>query len=238
MAYRGKKTYRRGATKKRYTRRKAPTWRSYAGKALTLAGTAGLKMLKKKLGLNTENKNYDQTWSQSFTGVASSLIFPFGGITQGTTNNTRVGNSIRVTHMTLKGRIQSNTSDNNVVRCRILAVLQHKVPVAGTTLTGAQVLESSSTLVSPYNTDLQDCKIIYDETFFLRPQIAGASVQIPWKFKWTPSYDEGHVVWTDSDTTGLVGNMLQGIVRVYIFCDASANYPSTAGYCRTYFVDN
>lgn len=222
--------------RKRSTRPK--TWRSYAGKALSLATTAGIKALKKKLGLNTENKNWDVTVTQTTTAGLLQLLTPFAGIVQGNTNNARSGNGMRVTHLNIKGCVQGLATNANNQLVRLIVTHQKDDVDAGNFVTPAQLLQDSVNIYSPYNTDLQGVKVLYDETIRIAPTITSVITTIPISIKWDPSYDDGQVAWTDADTTGVAGNMTKGLVRLYVMADGLANFPTITLYSRTYFVDN
>jgi len=238
MAYR-RKTYRRGGyRKKRAYRPKSSFWR--AGLKYGTMGLAkvGLKMLKKRLGLNTENKNWDTNISQAFTGTVASALQPTSGLAQGNTNETRSGNGLRITHWNLRGALISQAANLDAQRCRIIITLQPKVTTAGDYLNASELLEVTGDIDSFYNSNLQNCKILFDKVYILRPQVTGAITQVPWRFKWSPSYDDGHVQWTDADTTGSVANQLQGLLRVWIMTDAASNRAQCTAASRIHFVDN
>jgi len=232
------------------SRRKLRSYHKYAkrGKARWWHGAAkagagalvgiGIKQLKKKLGLNTENKNYDVSGTQAITGACAPWLTPTASLAQGNTNITRSGNSLRITHWKLRGTIYNAAANVNYQQVRVICTFMANSPTAGTVVTPAQLLQTTTNIVSPYNTDLEGVRVIYDKIFVIKPQITGQVVVVPFKFKWSPSYDMGHVQWTDADTTGLVANMTKGIIRIFIFDDQGANHPSVDYYSRVHFVDN
>lgn len=201
-------------------------------------GRSGLKVLKKKLGLNTENKNYDLAISGTTSGTLAALFYPTNALAQGSTNNTRSGNSLRITHWKMKGGIYTSTLNGQGQRVRIIATYQPKMSTPGTEVTNTQLLQTNTDVDSFYKTDLQDCQIIYDKTYTLTPQYSNQQVVLPFKFHWRPSYDHGHVIWTDADTTGVTANVVAGLLKVFILTDQAANFAFLTGRSRVYFVDN
>jgi len=236
MAYRRRQN-RGGYRKKRYTR-KGATWRTYAGKALSLAGKQGIKMLKKKLGLNTENKNWDVTATQTSTASMASFLSPTVNLAQGNTNQTRNGNGIRITHYKFRGVVYNDSGNTNYQRVRIVFVRQEVLQPVGDFVTPAQLMQDVTNIDSPYNTDLQGVKVIHDQTYMIKPYSTGTIAQTPVKIKWTPGYDEGHVQWSDADTTGATTNLTKGLIRGFFMTDQATLRPFIIGYGRVHFVDN
>jgi len=223
----------------RYNRKATKRWwHKPARLAATSLVGVGLKALKKKLGLNTENKNWDQIGTQTLTGAVVPFLAPINGLAQGSTNTTRTGNGLRVTHYTVKGSFQNVTANVNSQQIRMIITFQPTMTTAGTVLTAGQLLQTTTNIDSPYNTDLEGVKIIYDKTFVITPQFSGQVITRRYKFKWAPSYDDGHVQWTDSDTTGTSGDVVKGYLRCWIYDDQSANHPTMSWYSRVHFVDN
>lgn len=212
---------------------------SYAGKAgMHLVKEVGVSALKKVLGLNTENKNWDSTAGGTMTGTLATHLNPFIGLAQGNTNTTRNGNGCRVTHMTLKGFISNNVANGNQAQCRIIITLQKNVVATTSGVTPAQLMQDPTNINSPYNTDLEDVKVLCDKLVIVKPQYSGQIATNKFRYKWNPSYNDGHLKWTDSDTTGAVANQLQGILKVFVMSDQASNYPIFTTYCRAHFVDN
>lgn len=231
-------TYRKRTAKKARAPKKAPNWRSYAGKALTLASNSGIKALKKKLGLNTENKNWDASTGGATSATLATHVNPLIGLAQGNTNQTRTGNGCRITHWSLKGYWSNNVLNGFQQQVRVVITLQPKVVSTTSGVTPAQLLQTPTDINSPYNTDLQDVKVLYDKVMVIKPNYSGQIATNRFKFKWAPSYDDGHVTWTDADTTGAVANQTQGIIKVFTMTDQASNFPIFTTYSRVHFVDN
>lgn len=228
------------APRKRSSRktRKPKTWRTYAGKALTHLSKQATKALKKKLGLNTENKNYDTQMNQATTATLTSALLPTAALAQGSTNNTRTGNGMRITHWKFKGYCINDTLNTVAQQIRVIVTFQPSVVTAGDEVSNTELLQTSTDINSFYNTNLQDTRVLYDKVFKLKPTYSGSQDIYRFKIKWAPSYDLGHVTWTDADTTGATANLLKGILKMWIMTDQTANFPTVVGRSRVYFVDN
>lgn len=205
--------------------------------ARSVAGL-GIDYLKKQLGLNTENKDWDSTLSVPTSATMTPVYFPMSNIAQGTTNNTRNGNGIRCTHFKFRGSIATVGPANvSFQRVRVIWTLQKQVTTPGAFVTAAELMQNTLNIDSPYNSDLENVKVISDKTFLIKPNTAQIA-QLPYKFKWNPSYTDGHVRWTDADTLGLGVNETQGLLQMFIITDQLANFPVITGYGRVHFVDN
>lgn len=218
--------------------RKPKTWRRYAGKALTQLSKSATKALKKTLGLNTENKNYDTQMNQATTATLTSALLPTAALAQGTTNNTRTGNGLRITHWNFKGYMINSLTNTVAQQVRVVVTFQPSVVTAGDEVSNSELLQVATDINSFYNTNLQDVRVLYDKVHILKPQYSGSQDVKRFKIKWAPSYDLGHVTWTDADTTGATANLLKGILKMWIMTDQTSDFPSVVGRSRVYFVDN
>lgn len=225
--------YKKSLYRKRYAKKKA----SPMTVSKIVKGSA-LKTLKKALGLNTEQKNWDAVYSASMSTSLATFLNPIAGLNQGITNNTRIGNGLRITHWKLQGRIANNVLNANQTRYRIIIILQKEVVNTVSGLSAAMVLQDPSNIDSPYNSDLTAVKVLYDKTFQLKPYFSGQVATNNFTFKWSPSYDDGHVEWNDADSSGVVAGQLKGILKVFCMADTPTNLPIFYSYSRVHFVDN
>lgn len=229
--------YKRKSSKRRVTK-KAVSWRKHAGTALSLASRAGIKALKMKLGLNTENKNWDISSGGASSGTIATHMNPLIGLAQGNTNTTRTGNGGRITHWSLKGYWANNVLNSAQQQVRVIITLQKEVVSTTSGVSAAQLLQTTTDINSPYNTDLTDVKVLYDKISIVKPNFSGQIAYNRFKYKWSPSYDDGHFSWTDADTTGAVANQLKGVIKCFIMTDQASNFPIFTTYSRVHFVDN
>lgn len=223
----------------KYARRaKSRWWHGVAKQGSAALMNIGIKQLKKKLGLNTENKNYDVTTGGAAAATLATHVNPLIGLAQGNTNTTRSGNGMRITHWSLKGQWENNVLNSAQQQVRVIITLQKSVVNTTSGVTPAQLMQDPTNINSPYNTDLEDVKVIYDRITVIKPQFSGQIAYNRFKFKWNPSYDDGHVTWTDADTTGAVANQVKGIIKCFIMTNAASNFPIFTTYSRIHFVDN
>lgn len=233
MAYRGKSKYRSGYKKKRYTRGKS-TWRTYLGKSMSLAGKAGIKYLRSRLGLNTESKWLDTLQSGLTLSGTAQLLTNATVIPEGDTANTRNGDSVRLTHYKTKFLISANTSQTVTYQVRVIFWHQ-PVALQGTQLTASQILQDSSDILSPYNMDTEGYKVLYDKTFMLLPQNVGKGM-IYGEFHYAPT--DHHLKWITADTGGLFTNLTHGVIRGMVYSTGASNFPVLTSYTRINYVDN
>lgn len=235
MPYRrtyGKKPAYRAAAKKSY-KRKAST--NYGTMALDAIKGYALKKLKQKLGLNTESKYIDSTMSGLGTTATLAVgLDPIDGLAQGNTTLTRNGDSVRLTHLRIKGHVTVNALDTGTRQVRIIVGYQPKCPAA-TQLGASAILTTVTNINSPYASNLVGWQAIYDEIILVNPLGADDSTK-RWHFEWHP--ENCHVRWTVADTTGTFANTEEGAIRVFIMADGASNFPNVTAYCRAYFVDN
>lgn len=228
---------------KRKSKAKRPmTWQRHTGKALSQITRKGVKILRKKLGLNPENKNYDTSAAgYVMSTTVAAYLSPVAGLAQGTTNNTRTGNGLRITHLNVRGWLNSAAGNFNDQQIRLIATYMPALTTPGTTVTPAQLLQVSNDINSPYNSDLEGVRVIFDKRFVLKCSSANSIASLgflPFKFKWSPSYDMGHVQWTDGDVGGLTANIVKGNIYLWVMCSDPGPAPILAAYCRVHFVDN
>lgn len=228
--------YRKRTTRRKTYKSKKSTWRRAAGNALTQVSGAAIKTLKKKLGLNTENKFWDITTTAAPNGTLGTALTPAAGIAQGDTCSTRNGSGLRVTHYSVKGYLTSVPASATDFQVRVIVVYQKNAQQGQ--VTPAQILQSQTNINSPYNSQLEGIKIVKDKIIMFHPQTTTFPVVHRCNIKWTPGYDEGHVTWTDADTTGASASIIGGFFTVLMMTDIAGNTPVWTFYSRTHFVDN
>lgn len=202
-------------------------------------GKTALKGLKKALGLNTENKDFDIPLAGVINPVLTQVSTITSGLTQGINNQQRTGNGMRITHYKYRGTFTNSAAPMNVnqQRVRVIWTLQTALTLPGNLVTAAQLLQVPGNIDSPYNSDLEGVKILQDKTYVIRPYTTQQAT-VPYKFKYSPTYDNGQVQWTDADINGLDGNLTKGAIQMFIMTDSGAALPAFTGYGRLHYVDN
>jgi hypothetical protein len=209
-------------------------------------GNRALNALKKRLGLNTENHRfYDTVGVTAFpantsglTQIASPPIIP-----QGTTNATRVGDSIRVENMWWRIGMSSTTAATTGTRVRLIVAYRKLSQGAGMTgfVTAAQILNQVQAFDGPYSPNLASdgITILEDKTVFIglySTDTAAHTLHLH-----VPGH---HMRWTAADTTGALANLCESEVTLWAFYDDATNGGSVSAsynyewFRETEFVDN
>lgn len=153
MAYR-----KRGAKRPRrsYRKRRGGGWFGMAKKALSVATrVAGL--------VNAEAKDYYVNQGSFFTNYSGNTVSLNGGITAGSNDGQRTGDSIKMKVLTLRGTLTRAGADC-VVRVMIIDDKQNVIN-QGNLL---QYVGSSAVVNSPKQDDLYyDSRILYDQKFVI-----------------------------------------------------------------------
>jgi len=236
MAYTRRSTRRPTYRKKRTYRKKAPA--SFSSTALSALKGYGLKILKSKLGINTEYHWLDtQDISVTTTSTCSPMAYPLT-IPQGDSPNQRQGATVRLTSYVCKIRIQPNTA--GLIPCHVRVIFVKFSPTRGSSPTASFFLDSSTRTTSHYqmgdSANAIGYTILYDKTVTV-PLYTAAEKVPDLTFSYTPL--DHHLKWDSADTTGNASNLAEGFVRGYIFTsDTSANGPVYTADHRIKFVDN
>lgn len=228
MAYRRKPQYRR---KRRYVKKAKSSW---ASKALGAVSGIGLRILKNKLGLNTETKYMDTIQGPTTVSTTALHTTYALAIPQGTTTNQRTGAGVRITSYHVKGKLYPSAGDINSNFVRV--VYYTRKILNGITSATGDILQLNTNTLSPYNMNTESYSIIYDKTFSMGPYgtTSTNSGQHCFEFNYTPTDHQLH--WTAADTTGNIGNVEKGLIRGFVMCDSQA--PVFENYTRVKFVDN
>jgi len=255
---------RRQFRRKRAPRKPKSFLRKLGSAALPVITAAGVNLLKAKLGLNTETR-YKDFDSASFptTGFPSPpsstlTLWPFADllsatplISQGSGLGQRAGQSIRITRLRFRYRVQIDLPSNETTHLRCMLV---RVPKAldNIGVDATDLLAQVSNPCSFRNIDEKDYQIVWDQTRTFAPSVLFSTTgptstkpSVEFNCDWKPSVKNGMVVWDQSDTTGAATLINAG--RLFMFVHASTvtgNYalePCTGGvayYARLEYVDN
>lgn len=204
-------------------------------------GTA-LIALKSKLGLNTEAK-YNTIATTTFTPTTT-LVKAFDNLTnaaiaQDDTAQGRDGLSVRMTKWHVHGSIDNTLSNLLTTRFRIIICRYKGYMLGGSAILVADVLERTTDINSPHLIDkTAPISYLYDKTFNIDPVAAGGKQQFNFNFTYAPK--NHHLRWTVGDTTGVVGDLLEGLISVFIMADGftASNAPTLNIARELYWVDN
>jgi len=224
-----------------YTRKRRPAKRTYrkkkssgitTGKAFAHLGGRALKILKSQLGLNTESKYLDTVTSTTcgaatLTAFQNPIIIP-----QGLTTVTRIGDSLRLTRMNIRGFITHNAADTAGQLVRILITYQPKSPGASI-LAASDMLQDVTNVNSPLAQNLSGLTVLWDKTFMTSTNVNPIQT---FKYKYAPL--NHHIRWGTGDTTGAQAALEEGCIRIFTLSHNGVNTDSCAMYTRVYYVDN
>lgn len=213
---------------------------SGAGKAITIAGKAYALASTVASIINSEKKWFDYTISVAPDTTAS--ITHLSAIPAGTGASERVGESIALKSLQLKGAVYKKDSTDEVVR---IIIFQDRDNNSGTAPTATQLLANPTQVYSLRNMDYPErFKVLYDNLFDTAPTY-GAKVyntfDIFKKFK-TMKDNRGlkvrnqHITWRD---TGGSDERRGHIYMLILGNTATASTTSNVlGYSRIRYYDN
>ncbi len=197
------------------------------------------KKYEKKCGV--EIKQVDNAVTAASTTTTCAALSggqPFVGIAQGLTDSTRIGNTIEVKSCKFKVNFYAGAASTGVTNVRIIVCKQSQMQLAA--LTGAALLQDPTNIRSPLIMDKQrSFSVIKDFTFKLAAFSSGdAASSKSWTWTYRPKHCHS-IKWTQADTTGVIGNMLEGNLIVMVFHEQSGavSVPSYNLYTRAEWTD-
>lgn len=224
--------YRRRYRKRNYRRRRRPRYRRKAPakpKRYVVADMAykGFKLASHLAGLvNIEMKHQDI--SNNVTPSRTGTIQILNAIPQGDTDVSRDGDSLKMQHYSLHGRITHNSSSVQAgQQVRVMIIFDDQVKVG----TAADVLNQTTTqyaVLSHKDYDKRfQTKVLYDRTFLVNPQRPDMIFNINLNINKHTQYEAG----TTTVNTG-------SLKMLYISDEGSANLPGFEYTSRLTFTDN
>ncbi len=204
----------------------------YASDAWSLAKrtAVGLNAIRKLI--NIETKFLDTIQTSTTINQTGSMI-PISEIAQGLTSQTRVGDSIRIQHIEVRGRCNVNPVAGNTLM-RVLVV--RDLDGYGTAPTTSDVLEYAAAVSAPISPEKfnkrERFSILYDEIFTLSGTTQGVAT-LPFSFS---STHQGHIMYLG--TTAAAASDGKGSMYIVSVSDETTNAPSLAFVSRIQFTDD
>jgi len=205
-------------------------------------GKSAINKLKAKLGLNTELHVVDVPSGSSVLGATLGQIQGAITVPQGTTNATRVGDSIRVVSWEQYISVRQNTTNATPQRARFIGFYNRHNAPATSPVAATQILADATDANSPIAAEFAQAgyQLVFDEVVDLAAG-TGLTLGVQGSFRkiWRPQ--DVHMTWTQGDTTGVQANLVEGGLYVYAFRQdlgtalAAPTYYITS---RLTFVDN
>lgn len=183
--------------------------------------------------INTEEKYFDTTASVNPL-KSTPTIQALNLISQGLTDSTRIGNSIKAQSLMCRFHFSGNFAAQPVNVCRYMLVVDKAVnaatPVAAPTL--SLILEQSSNLLSPINKDQGDRFVILkDKIFTLNlPGTGGGHAVLHKEFKKL----DFHIRYVAPNSTDLGPNA----IYLIFWTDQTVQAPTITYYTRLKYTDN
>lgn len=183
------------------------------------------------MAINTEAKFIDTAASSNIT-LAAPSIAPLCAMAQGLTESTRIGNSLLAKDLAIKFRF--NTSSSGILnQCRVV-IFVDKLQ-GGTAPTLAQIVQDTSSILSPFNKNYTDrFTIIKDQIWDLNQSYLAQPIIRTSKFYKKLDF---HVRYLG--TTSAAASL--GPNQIYIMMwttDAGVSATSGAYYARLNYTDN
>lgn len=219
MPYKRTKRAKRAPIRKR----KGPGFLKKAMGAGAMAYSALVMAKRLKDMVNTEYKFYDVNNGSNpdWTGSLSTLNTP----NQGSTDSTRIGDSIKCQNLTLRGYITANAASAAFVRMMIIWDPQAK------SATTADILEYTGSVYAPFSPKDYDkrfqTRVLLDKTFNVMP----ADV-IQREFDYVIPIDQH----TQFEAGGIGIN--SGALKILLISNLSANLPGVFYQARLSYTDN
>lgn len=238
---------RRPRPRRRRTARKPN--QSLASKVVSAVSGYALTKLKDKLGLNTEKHFWQVATTTGSATFATTLAMAGGGtistqaanMPQGDGEGNRQGNTVRIVRYSANGYIVNGVANTARTTARVIIVNWGKVPYDGFNGNVNDILENTGDVNSYYkfNPSFKHT-ILYDKQFFLGPTAGSPETDQTVRFNFDYYPMNHHYSYTDSDTTGVIANVVQGFIAAYIICSTftASNAPTISACQRLEWVDN
>jgi len=204
----------------------------YAGDAYSLAKRSlqGVNALRRLINIEEKYSDVGLSLNPDTSGVASCVT----QLAQGTTMNTRVGNSVKVQTLEMWGRVACNTSVTTYSLCRVVVI--RDMEGQGTAPTAADVFETVGGSSAPRQAfdwlNRKRFAILYDELFALTP-LAGGQIVSTFHYR-VPL--EKHVFYRG--TTAAAASDGEGSIYIVAVSDEATNTPSVNVNTRITYTDD
>jgi hypothetical protein len=202
----------------------------FAGDAYSVGARAlsGLNALRKLI--NIETKYFDYTASSAQNSTVG--VYYLTGITQGLTNVTRVGNSLRLQHYAFDIMGVNNASATLATFVRVILFRDNEnagaAPAATDLLVNATAPQS---IISPYNwLNLNRFGILYDNVFQM-----DATNNLGFQAHFNIAHN-GHIKFRGTDATASSAG--EGSIWMFLWSNQATNTPTVTLYSRIAFTDD
>ncbi len=205
----------------------------YASDAWSLAKrtAVGLNEIRKMINIETK---YIPHWYTPTQVDTTGMMYSLSMVSQGLTSTTRVGDSIRIQHIELRGCVLLNSADATA-NVRVMVV--RDLDGYGTAPTPADVLETTQSVAAPFSptrfSRRSRFSVLYDELFALQAAAAGGTCSQVFAFE---SAHQGHVLYLG--TAAQAASDGKGTIYVLAVSDEDTNKPYVSFYANVLFTDD
>jgi hypothetical protein len=223
----------RGRKGRRGTAKRTDGVGQYASDAWSLAKRTayGLNEIRKLINIETK---FVDTVSGLAAATQSGVVTCVSQLAQGLTSTDRVGDSIRLQHIEVRGTIIINAAATNTT---VRVLVFRDLDGYGTAPTGADVLENVGGTVapnSPYRFNRRErFSILYDEMFQVQSILAQGTSSAAFYYS---SAHEGHVKYLAATASAAANG--KGSVYVMAISEEPTNTPTYDFYSRILFTDD
>lgn len=204
----------------------------YASDAWSLAKRTAVGLNEIRKLINIETKFLDVNQVSTAINTTGGMI-PISEIAQGLTSANRVGDSIRIQHIEIRGRVNANPAAGNSLT-RVMVV--RDLDGYGTAPAPSNVLEVTGSVGAPLSPEKYNQRerfaILYDELVVTNGTTQGMS-SVPFTFM---SAHSGHILYLG--TTAAPASDGKGSLYVVAVSDEATNGTSLAFYSRITFTDD
>jgi hypothetical protein len=205
----------------------------YASDAWSLAKRTAYGLNEIRKLINIETKFLD-TNTTSYTVTTTGSMQPISQIAQGLTSANRVGDSIRIQHIELRGRVTVSTAATNSL---VRVMLVRDLDGYGTAPTVADVLEVNASVGAPLSPERfqkrERFSILFDELIAVQSATSSGCSSVPFTFMTT---HQGHILYLG--TTAASASDGKGSIYLVAVSDETVNTPTVAFVSRILFTDD
>lgn len=205
----------------------------YAGDAWSLAKRTAYGLNEIRKLINVEEK-YIPHWYTPTQIDTTGIMYSLSMVGQGLTSTTRVGDSIRIQHLEIRGSVLVNSAD---ATCNVRVMVVRDLDGYGTAPTPADVLETTQSVAAPFSpvrfSRRSRFSVLYDELFALQGASAGGTASQVFSYS---SAHQGHVLYLG--TTAQAASDGKGSVYVLAVSDETDNKPYLSFYANLLFTDD
>jgi len=171
----------------------------------------------------------------ALTTTLTAYVAPFTAIAQGLTDSTRTGASVEVKALRTKITVQAGAGSTAPILVRMIWVKQGKMN--GAVMAASNILTTTTNIRSAYSLNADESfTILKDVTFTVSGLSAADSDGVKY-IVWDYEPKSCHsITWTQADTTGVIGNMLEGNVELYWMYEG-ATAPTYNLWARSQWID-